>query len=117
METEPQLHKKLWENIEYFKGILVSLGFEIVENTQSAIIPVIVGEESLLKKMSARLHEEGIYVNPVPYPAVPRDKTRFRISIMATHTKEDLDTTLEVFEKVGKEFGLIGQKKPVININ
>ncbi len=115
METEPHLHKQLWDNIDYFKGILVSLGFEIVENTQSAIIPVIVGEERLLKKMSARLHEEGIYVNPVPYPAVPRTKTRFRISIMATHTREDLDTTLEVFEKVGREFGIIGQKRTIIN--
>lgn len=115
MEKEPHLHTQLWNNITYFKDILVSLGFDIVENTQSAIIPVIVGDETLLKKMSARLHEEGIYVNPVPYPAVPRDKTRFRISIMATHTREDLDTTLEVFEKVGREFGIIGTKKSIIN--
>ncbi len=115
MKKEPHLHTQLWNNITYFKDILVSLGFDIVENTQSAIIPLIVGEEILLKKMSARLHEEGIYVNPVPYPAVPRDKTRFRISIMATHTREDLDTTLEVFEKVGREFGIIGTKKSIIN--
>ena len=111
METEPELFEQLWRNINYFKDNILSLGFEIIEESQSAIIPIIIGEETLLKSMSARIHDEGIYVNPVPYPAVPRDKTRFRVSIMATHTKEDLDKTLEVFEKVGVEFGLIGTKK------
>jgi len=115
METEPNLIKQLWKNIEYFKENLLAMGFETVEGAHSAIIPVIVGEESLLKNMSVRLHEEGIYVNPIPYPAVPRDKTRFRVSVMATHTKEDLDTTLEVFEMLGKEFGIIGTKKSIIN--
>ncbi len=110
METEPELYQKLWNNIKYFKENLRYLGFKIVENSESAIIPIIIGEESLLKKMSKRLHEEGLYISSVPYPAVPRDKTRFRASIMATHTKEDLDTALETLDKVGREFGVIGHK-------
>jgi glycine C-acetyltransferase len=106
MESEPELHQNLWRNIRYFKENLRHLGFN-VGNSESAIIPIIIGEESLLKKMSKRIHEEGIYISSVPYPAVPRDQTRFRASIMATHTKEDLDTSLEVLEKVGREFNIL----------
>ena len=109
MENEPQLHQNLWKNIRYFKENLKYLGFNIV-NSESAIIPIIIGDELLLRKMSKRIHEEGIYINPIPYPAVPRNQTRFRASIMATHTREDLDTTLEVLEKVGREFGVL--KRP-----
>ena len=63
--------------------------------------------------MSARLHEEGIYVNPIPYPAVPRNQSRFRATIMATHTKNDLDLAIKAFEKVGSEFGIINSKKVI----
>ncbi len=114
MENEPQIQQKLWENIIYFRENLKYLGFELVENTESAIVPIIIGDETLLKKMSRRLHEEGLYINPVPYPAVPRDRTRFRASVMATHTKEDLNFALETLEKVGLEFGVIGKKKKAL---
>jgi len=115
MENEPELHQKLGENIKYFKENLKYLGFH-VGNSESAIIPIIIGEELLLRKMSKRIHEEGIYINPVPYPAVPRNQTRFRASIMATHTKEDLDKTLEVLERVGIEFGVLRKPKRAFGI-
>lgn len=111
IEEEPELIEKLWENIHYFKSNLRDLGFELAPDTRSAIVPIIIGEEILLRRMSKRLHEEGVYINPVPYPAVPRHKTRFRATIMATHTREDLDYTLNVLEKVGKEFNIIGKAK------
>lgn len=110
MEDERAIHQNLWKNIKYFKENLKYLGFNI-GNSESAIIPIIVGEELLLRKAGKRIHEEGIYINPVPYPAVPRNQTRFRASVMATHTREDLDKTLEVMEKVGREFDII--KKPI----
>ena len=106
IEEEPHLRQRLWHNIRYVKERLVSSGFNI-GNTESAIIPIIIGDEMILRKMSKRIHEEGIYLNPVPYPAVPRGKCRFRLSLMATHTKDDLDRTLEVLEKAGREFGVI----------
>ena len=111
MEEEPELNHKLWENIKYFKEGLTELGFRLAPNTESAIVPIIIGEEITLRRMSRRLHEEGIYINPVPYPAVPRNKTRFRATIMATHTREDLDQTLNALEKVGKEFNVIGKAR------
>lgn len=115
MLSEPELIEKLWDNIRYFKKKVVTLGFNVIENSDSAIVPIIIGDESILKPMSRRIHEEGIYLNPVPYPAVPKEQTRFRATIMATHTKEDLDETLKVLDKVGKEFGIIGNNIKQIN--
>ncbi|MEQ9619424.1 MAG: aminotransferase class I/II-fold pyridoxal phosphate-dependent enzyme [Deltaproteobacteria bacterium] len=110
METDESLHRKLWENIKYMKENLKLLGF-YTGRTESAIIPVLIGDELTQKKMSRRMHEEGIYVNAIPHPAVPKGQERFRFSVMATHTREDLDRTLEVTEKLGREFGIID--KPV----
>jgi len=110
VQRYPELQKQLWENINYFKYELNSMGFNTGESN-SAVIPVIVGDEKTLKKMSVRMDQEGIYVNPIPYPATPRDNTLFRISLMATHSREDLDYALSVFKKVGTEFGIINNKK------
>lgn len=57
--------------------------------------------------MCRELHEAGIYVNPVFYPAVPRRLSRIRISLTAGHTKEHLDRTLDVLEHLGKKYGII----------
>lgn len=108
MEQDESLHKNLWRNIKYMKENLKSLGFNTGE-TESAIIPVMIGDELTQKKMNRRMHEEGIYVNAIPHPAVPKGQERFRFSIMATHTIEDLDRTLEVTEKLGREFGIINR--------
>ncbi|HEX9665635.1 MAG TPA: aminotransferase class I/II-fold pyridoxal phosphate-dependent enzyme [Thermodesulfobacteriota bacterium] len=106
MENETEMHDHLWRNIKYMKGNLQSIGFN-VGNTESAIIPIIIGDSLTLRKMSKRIYEEGIFLNAVPYPAVPKGEERFRLSIMATHTKQDLDKTLEVLEKVGREFNIL----------
>ncbi len=108
METDKSIHENLWKNIKYMKESLKSLGFNTGQ-TESAIIPVMTGDELTQKKMSKRFHEEGIYVNAIPHPAVPKGQERFRFSVMATHTREDIDRTLEVVEKLGREFGIIGR--------
>jgi glycine C-acetyltransferase len=108
MESDKSIHENLWRNIKYMKESLKSMGFNTGQ-TESAIIPVMTGDELTQKKMSRRFHEEGIYVNAIPHPAVPKGQERFRFSLMATHTREDIDRTLEVVEKLGREFGIIGR--------
>lgn len=108
MQSDKSLHENLWRNVKYMKENLKSLGFQTGQ-TESAIIPVLIGDELTQKKMSRRFHEEGIYVNAIPHPAVPKGQERFRFSVMATHTCEDLDRSLEVTEKLGREFGIIGR--------
>lgn len=106
LESEPERRKRLWENIDYMLKNLKAMGYKIA-NTQSAIIPVIIGDDEKLRKMSVKIHEAGIFVGVIPYPAVPRGQARFRVTAMATHTKEDLDRALDVFKKVGKKLGVL----------
>ena len=105
---EPQLREKLWDNIRYFKKNLLSLGFNL-GNAETAIFPIIVGDDWKVKEMGRRLDEMGIYVNPVFYPAVSRNLSRIRISLMAGHTKEHLDKVLDALEYLGREYGIIGK--------
>lgn len=108
MEEEPQWQNKLWDNIYYMHDRLKALGYKVIPSPpESAIILLLINDEVKLRQMSKKIHQSGIYLNAVAYPAVPREKCRFRISLMATHNKDDLKATLDVLEKVGKEFGVI----------
>lgn len=106
IETEPQLRESLWNNIRYFKENLLKLGFDI-GNSETAIFPIIIKNNMKVKEACKMLHEMGIYVNPVLYPAVPRKISRLRMSLMATHTKEHLDEALNALEYVGKKLEII----------
>lgn len=106
IQDEPQLRQNLWKNIHYFKKNLLDLGFDI-GNSQTAIFPIIIGDDYKVKEACRMLHENGIYVNLVLYPAVPRRLSRLRMSLMTNHTKEHLDKTLDVLETVGKKLNII----------
>lgn len=109
LETEPDHHRMLWDNIEYMIDRLKKMGFNIGQ-TRSAIIPLIVGNELKLRRFAKDLHEAGIYVNSVPYPAVPKKLSRVRLSLMAQHTLDDLDETLDILEQCGKRHDLLGHQ-------
>lgn len=106
LENEPQLIDKLWENTRYFKGGLKKLGFDI-GTSETPITPVIAGSAEKAMKLSDRLFEEGVFAQGIGYPTVPEAKSRVRTIITASHTKDNMDTALGVFEKVGRELGLI----------
>jgi glycine C-acetyltransferase len=114
--SEPELREQLWWNINYFKKNLSELGFNL-GNSETAIFPLILGNDNLVKDTVRTLHEMDIYVNPVLYPAVSRRLARIRMSLMATHTKEHLDKALNALEYVGRKFDIIGPNRKVIHIN
>jgi glycine C-acetyltransferase len=87
-------------------GHLKALGFNL-GNARTAIIPIIIGDQQKLLNMSREVHEAGIMVNSVFFPAVTKKQERLRLSLMATLSQEDLDYTLEVFAKLGRKYGLI----------
>ena len=103
---EPVLRQKLWENIRYFRKNLLDLGFDL-GNSETAIFPVIIKDDLKVKEMVRYCHDNGVYVNPVIYPAVPRKLSRLRCSLMATHTREHLDKALNVIEGAGRAYGVI----------
>ena len=106
IEDEPEHRQKLWSNITYLKENLLSLGFNL-GNSETAIFPIIIGDDYKVKEVCRRLHEMDIYVNPVLYPAVPKKLARVRISIMSSHTRQHLDKALNALEHVGREFEII----------
>ena len=106
IEREPDRRKRLWENTDYMKRELSTMGFDTGES-ESPVIPLVVGEDMAAFKMTIRLQEEGVFANPVVSPAVPQGRAMMRTSYMATHTRDHLDRALEAFRKVGREMGII----------
>ena len=82
------------------------LGLDIGES-QTPIIPIIIGDQMAAIMMWKALFDNGVYANVSLPPAVPADKSLLRTSYMATHTDEQMDRVLEIFEKAGKEQGVI----------
>ena len=106
LETEPQLIEKLWENARHFKAGLQRLGFD-TGNSETPITPVIVGAGALAHRFSDRLFEEGIFAMGIGFPTVPEEKSRIRTIVTAEHSRDELDTCLATFEKVGRELAII----------
>lgn len=101
-----ELHDKLWDNGNYFKAGLEKLGFDI-GHSETPITPTIIGDEKLTQQFSKRLAEEGVYAKSIVFPTVPKGTGRVRNMPTAAHTKEMLDDALAIYEKVGKELGVI----------
>ncbi|MCM3004951.1 glycine C-acetyltransferase [Priestia koreensis] len=104
--TSTELQTKLWENADYLKQGLKKLGFDI-GHSETPITPCIIGEETKTQEFSKRLNEEGVYAKSIVFPTVPQGTGRVRNMPTAAHTKEMLDEALAVYEKVGKEMGII----------
>jgi glycine C-acetyltransferase len=103
---EPQLIDQLWTNATFFKEGLTRLGFN-TGASESPITPVIVGEASAAMKLSDRLFALGVFAPGIGFPTVARDKARVRTIVMATHTRDDLQSALDAFAQAGRELGLI----------
>jgi len=106
IESEPERIEMLWKNTNRMMKGLRDAGFDI-GNTQTPIVPILVGDDEVAFKMVMMLQEECIFANVAVSPAVPPGKALIRTSYMATHTDEHLDRVLEAFKKVGKLIGLI----------
>ncbi|MFZ5915986.1 MAG: glycine C-acetyltransferase [Chloroflexota bacterium] len=106
LESSTELVEKLWANADYFKKSMKELGFDTGQ-TQTPIVPVMLGEVGLAKTFSTRLFEEGVFAMALGFPVVPRGQARIRVMNTAAHSQQDLDFGLSVFEKVGKELGVI----------
>ena len=85
---EPQRVARLQENIGYFCGLLEERG--IFVNRETAIIPIIVGDEKRAMEIMKRLREKGYFISAIRYPTVERGSARLRIALMSSHTKEEL---------------------------
>ena len=106
LESEPERIERLWSNTRYFKKGLGDAGFN-TGISETPITPVIVGEAARAHQLSSELFKEGVLATGIGFPTVAKDKARVRTIVTATHTREELDTALDVFKRVGSRMGII----------
>ena len=106
LEEEPQIIDRLWDNTRFFKAGLTSLGFN-TGLSESPITPVVVGDGTVAMKLSDRLFAEGVFAQGIAFPTVAQGQARVRTIVTATHTRDELQFALDIFEKVGKKLQLI----------
>ncbi|MFO7981087.1 MAG: pyridoxal phosphate-dependent aminotransferase family protein [Candidatus Aminicenantes bacterium] len=106
IESEPERRVRLWEITKKMRDGFQSMGYE-TGPTQSAVIPVMIGDDEKAFMLWKILREKGIFTNPVIFPAVPKGHALIRTSYSATHTEEEMDTVLKLFEECGKGLGII----------
>jgi glycine C-acetyltransferase len=104
--TSDELVKRLWSNAEFFKQEMRKLGFDIGQS-QTPIVPVMLGEAALAQKFSKALFDAGVFAMAIGFPTVPQGKARIRVMNTAAHTHDDLEQALAAFESVGKSLGVI----------
>jgi glycine C-acetyltransferase len=106
LENEPERLERLWDNTRFFKAGLSDLGFD-TGISETPITPVIAGEASKAQALAAGLFEEGVFATSVVFPTVALDKARVRTIVTSEHSRDDLQTCLDAFEKVGRQLRLI----------
>ena len=106
MQSEPERIEHLWEMTHYALDGFRNMGCEI-GNTSTPIIPLFIRDNNKTFRITRELFDEGVFVNPVVSPAVPSDSTLIRFSLMATHTKEQLDFALDKIQKCFKRYDLL----------
>ncbi|MFQ5865442.1 MAG: aminotransferase class I/II-fold pyridoxal phosphate-dependent enzyme [bacterium] len=106
IKNEPVRREWLWNNVRKMKSAFDEMGFD-TGGSQSPIIPIFIGDMMDTFVFWRRLFDNGVFANPAIPPAVAPGRCLIRTSYMATHTEEELNKVLDVFEKLGREFGLI----------
>ena len=106
IRDEPMLRQKLWVNTDYFQKAIVAMGFNTLLS-QTPVIPIVVGEPAVAGEFSKRLLEQDIFASAIRPPTVPQNTARLRLTVMATHAREDLDYTLEKLKIIGRSLKII----------
>ena len=104
--AEPERRKHLWDITHFALENFRNMGCEI-GHTSTPIIPLFIRDDYKTFHVTRDLLDEGVFVNPVVTPAVAPQDTLIRYSLMATHTKEQVERSLEAIHKVFKKHNLI----------
>lgn len=105
-ENEPELRDRLWDNVEFMQSRLRDAGVD-VGDSESQVIPIMVRDDTIIFDLGEQLLHEGVFINPVKYPAVGKHKSRFRMSISAAHSKEELEEGADIIVRVLRRAGLV----------
>jgi glycine C-acetyltransferase len=103
---EPELRTQLWKNVEFMQTRLREAGVDVAES-ESQVIPIMVRNDAKVFEIGEQLLREGVFINPVKYPAVGKHKSRFRMSISAAHSRDELDRGAQIIIDVLKRNEII----------
>jgi len=106
VENEPHLRTRLWSNVAFMRRRFAEEGIDIGKST-SQVMPVLVNNDAKVFAVAEKIQERGLFLQPVTYPAVPKNRSRLRISISAAHSEEDLESAVQVIGGVLREEGII----------
>jgi 8-amino-7-oxononanoate synthase len=106
MVSEPERIQHLWDLTAYAQESFKSAGFDIGK-TESPIIPLFIRDDINALKLTQILLADGIFVNPVVSPAVPKEDCLIRYSLMATHTYDQVTESIEKITKAAKLLGIL----------
>ena len=101
---EPELRERLWRNARYMHGLLAEAGVD-VGDSESQVISIMIRDDAGIFQIAEDLLHEGVYINPIRYPAVGKHKSRFRMSISASHTRAELKEGAEIIVSILKKHG------------
>lgn len=107
IETDEERRIKLLKMSNWFQRELKTAGFNVLE-TKTPIIPIMVGPSDKAVNFNKNLLKEGIYIPAIRPPSVPEGTSRLRVSLMATHTKQELEEALMKIKSIGKNLNIIG---------
>jgi 7-keto-8-aminopelargonate synthetase-like enzyme len=103
--AEPERVQVLRDNVEYLLRGFQRIGLAV--KSASAIIAIRIGKNIPIRPLTLAFHQAGIFLNCIEYPAVSKDNQCLRLSVMATHSKEQLDHVISSFSTIGKDWGFI----------
>ncbi|MBD7923973.1 aminotransferase class I/II-fold pyridoxal phosphate-dependent enzyme [Xanthomonas sp. JAI131] len=106
MEREPQRIENLHANVRYIQDRLEAAGMRIARG-ESGIVPVFFGEDGAVRRLNKELYRRGLFANIMEYPMVPPGAERLRLSVMATHTREEIDAAVDLIASTAREMGLL----------
>jgi len=106
VESEPELRQKLWSNVDFMQNRLRDAGVDIGDS-ESQVIPIMIRNDATIFDIGEQLFREGIFINPVKYPAVGKHKSRFRMSVSSAHSREELEEGAEIIARVLERNGIV----------
>ena len=106
LQRDSALRDHLWDNTNYFRKEMVSLGFDILPGDHP-IVPVMIGDELKNLALAKEINDKGVFVVAFSFPVVARGEARIRVQISAAHTRNQIDKCLNAFQEAGNYLGII----------
>lgn len=113
IQAEPERIERLWDNTHYAMAALKKAGFD-TGHSVTPIIPILIRDDFKTFQLTKMALERGLFVNPVVSPAVPSSSSLLRYSLMATHTKEQIDESVSILKKIAEEIGVFEPSKILV---